>query len=84
MTEPNLPGEGRRDGGAGRADSVECCKEFLRAHMAERGIDADVSAIAPVLPSPYDPFAMTCPHGVAWFMRPSRTQLAKWEKEGVE
>lgn len=83
--DPGLPpGVEQGDGPPTASDSVDCCKELLRSAMAEKGIEADVTCIAPLLPSPYDPFAMTCPHGVGWFMQPTRRQIAKWQKESVE
>lgn len=59
------------------------CGALIRAHFAEWGVDAVVTAVAPLVASPYDDLNMTCPHGVTWHTEPTGDQRATWAREGV-
>jgi hypothetical protein len=42
-----------------------------------------VTAIPPIVPSPYEPLNLTCPHGVAYYAEPTSEQIAQWAADGV-
>ena len=59
------------------------CGELVRRGLADQGIEAHVTHIPPLQPTPYEPLNMRCPHGILWFTAPTSEQIAKWVEEGV-
>jgi hypothetical protein len=59
------------------------CRELLRAGMAEKGVEVDVSATPPAVAGPYTTDGFTCPHGVTYWIEPTGEQIAAWVRDGV-
>lgn len=62
------------------------CGAILRSFCADRGIDAHVTTVPPLILNAYNIQSgyMVCPHGVKWFMEPTTDQIAQWARDGVE
>lgn len=59
------------------------CGDTIRARQRELGIDATVSHLPPLVPTPYQPYIATCPHGVPWYSEPTSEQRMTWARDGV-
>lgn len=59
------------------------CKQTIVDHFTAEGIDAHVTDLPPIVPTPYEPLNLCCPHGVLWFAEPTGDQRAKWASEGT-
>lgn len=60
------------------------CGEVLRRGLAEKGVEAHVTYLPPLVAQVYESLGMVCPHGVAWYAEPTTEQIAQWAKAGVE
>lgn len=78
------PDEIRQLVDAGEPACFDDCAETLREMYAMNGIDAHVTAVAPLVPPRYEPLGMKCPHGVLWFAEPTGWQIARWAEDGTE
>ena len=56
------------------------CRALLLAHYREKGIDAHVTTISPIIATEYDPLAIRCPHGVTWYAQPTGEQITEWTR----
>lgn len=68
---------------ATRPPCAEECATVVRDGLAERGIEAHVTWVPPLIPSDYESLDMRCPHGVLWFTEPTSEQIARWVEKGT-
>lgn len=54
------------------------CRQQLLTLFAERGIEMAVSALPPLVPSPYEDLGLRCPHGTRWYTEPTSDQQLAW------
>ena len=61
------------------------CTGVIKEVMASQGGDVTVSTAPPLVMTPYTVpgSAITCPHGVTYYMEPTSEQIAQWAKDGV-
>lgn len=66
------------------------CVDQIRTVLADiaqksgRPIEVHVSTAPPTVNSPYTSVPHCCPHGVAYWIEPTRDQIAAWTRDGVE
>ena len=65
------------------AQCPEACRQVVLDAFAKQGVDAVVSTAPPIIPTPYDPYVATCPHGVVFYAEPTGEQRAAWARERV-
>lgn len=66
------------------ATSAPPCKDVITGQMAKLGCEVIVSTAPPIFPTPYEPAAFRCPHGVLYYLEPSPEQIIRWREAGVE
>lgn len=60
------------------------CPDFVKSEMLKLGCEVTVSALAPLVPTPYGNENITCPHGTTYWFEPTSEQIAQWVRDGVE
>ena len=67
-------------------DCWDECTGIVKDVMSSKGADVTVSTAPPLITNAYTVpgSAITCPHGVDYYMEPTSEQIAQWAKDSVQ